>query len=218
MNIRKMAMIAGVASLGLALPAMAEEDPFAAIKQLMDKAANQGANALDDANTAVDAATDAMTGDSSGDAAAADAAAPDGAMASPGMVTAADPNSVVLAMQEYGLSARLETDDEGDPVIRSKSSGANTNVYFYGCDDNGQDCRSIAFSAGFELDQPFATDQANSWNSDKRFSKAYAVDDGSAQLEMDVNLMGGGVTAENFADVIDWWDYSVGEFTTFINW
>lgn len=233
MNIRKMAMIAGVAALGLAVPAMAEDDPFAAIKQLMDKAANQGANALDDANAAVDAATDALNGDSSADPATADETSPDGAtadgatadgatadgaMASPGMVTAADPNSVVLAMQDYGLSARLETDDEGDPVIRSKSSGANTNIYFYGCDDNGQDCRSIAFSAGFELDQPFAADQANAWNSDKRFSKAYVVDDGSAQIEMDVNLMGGGVTSENFADVIDWWDYSVGEFTTFINW
>ena len=217
MNIRKMAMIAGVATLGLALPAMAEEDPFAAIKQLMDKAANQGANALDDANAAVDAAvgaaTDAMTGDGS-----TDAAAPDAAMASPGMVTAADPNSVVLAMQDYGLSARLETDDEGDPVIQGKSSGAPTSVYFYGCDDNGQSCRSIAFTAWFEIDEPFTADQANSWNSDKRFSKAYTVDDGSAQLEMDVNLMGGGVTAENFADIIDWWDYSVGEFTSFINW
>jgi len=215
MDIRKMALVAGVLALGFAAPAGAQDDPFAAIKQLMDKAAGQGANALDDAEAALDAATEALSGDG---AATNDASADEGAMASPGMVSASDPQSVVLAMQDYGLSARLETDDEGDPVIRSKSSGANTNIYFYGCDDNGQDCRSIGFSAGFELDEPFASDQANAWNADQRFSKAYTNEDGSAQIEMDVNLIGGGVTAENFADIVDWWDYSVGEFTTFINW
>ena len=215
MDMRKIVLAAGVAVMVSALPAAAEnDDPFAAIKQLMDKAAGQGANALDDAQDAVDAATDALSGeDGSGNVAPAD-----GATASPGMVTAGDPMSVVLGLQDYGVSARLETDDEGDPIIRSKSSGANTNVYFYGCDDNGQDCRSIAFSAGFELDEPFTADQANAWNADKRFSKSYALEDGSAQIEMDVNLMGGGVTAENFADVIDWWDYSVGEYKTFIGW
>jgi Putative bacterial sensory transduction regulator len=211
MDMRKLVLAAGVAAMASALPAAAQtDDPFAAIKQLMDKAAGQGANALDDAEAAVDAATEALSGD--------EAAAPEGEMASPGMVTAGDPMSVVLGLQDYGLSARLETDDEGDPVIRSKSSGANTNVYFYGCDDNGQDCRSIAFSAGFELDEPFTADQANAWNADKRFSKSYALEDGSAQIEMDVNLMGGGITAENFADVVDWWDYSVGEYKTFIGW
>lgn len=215
MNMRKVALMASVAAMMSALPAAAQnDDPFAAIKQLMDKAAGNGANALDDAQSAVDAVTDAVTGTDG----AADVAAGEGAPASPGMVTAGDPMSVVLGLQDYGLSARLETDDEGDPIIRSKSSGANTNIYFYGCDDNGQDCRSIAFSAGFELDQPFTADQANSWNSDKRFSKSYAMEDGSAQIEMDVNLMGGGITAENFADVVDWWDYSVGEYKTFIGW
>ena len=215
MDIRKIVLAAGVAAMVSALPAVAEnDDPFAAIKQLMDKAAGQGANALDDAQDAIDAATEAVTGDGTN----SDVATAEGATASPGMVTAGDPMSVVLGLQDYGLSARLETDDEGDPVIRSKSSGANTNVYFYGCDDNGQDCRSIAFSAGFELDEPFTADQANAWNADKRFSKSYALEDGSAQVEMDVNLMGGGITVENFADVIDWWDYSVGEYKTFIGW
>ncbi len=212
MDMRKLVLAVGVAAMATAIPAGAEtDDPFAAIKQLMDKAAGQGANALDDAGAAVDAATEALSGNET-------APADEGATASPGMVTAGDPMSVVLAMQDYGLSARLETDDEGDPVIRSKSSGANTNVYFYGCDDNGQDCRSIAFSAGFELDAAFTADQANAWDSDKRFSKSYAMEDGSAQIEMDVNLMGGGITAENFADVVDWWDYSVGEYKTFIGW
>ena len=212
MDMRKLVLAACVAAVASALPVAAQtDDPFAAIKQLMDKAAGQGANALDEAEAAVKAATDAVTGDQGANVA-------EGGTASPGMVTAGDPMSVVLGLQDYGLSARLETDDAGDPVIRSKSSGANTNVYFYGCDDNGQDCRSIAFSAGFELDAPFTADQANAWNSDKRFSKSYALEDGSAQIEMDVNLMGGGITAKNFADVVDWWDYSVGEYKTFIGW
>ena len=55
-----------------------------------------------------------------------------------GMVTAEDPASIVAALQDYGVAAKLEADDEGDPIIRVKIAGANSTVYFYGCDDNGQ--------------------------------------------------------------------------------
>lgn len=135
-----------------------------------------------------------------------------------GMVTAEDPASIVAALQDYGVAAKLEADDEGDPIIRVKIAGANSTVYFYGCDDNGQGCRSISFSAGFELDNPYTVEQANEWNFNNRFSKSYVTEDGAAQIEMDVNLVGGGTSTEGFADTIDWWDYSVSEYKTFIGW
>lgn len=134
------------------------------------------------------------------------------------MITATDPMTVVQALQDYGVAAKLEADDQGDPVIRVKIGGASSNVYFYGCDDNGADCRSLSFSAGFELDAPYTVEQANEWNINKRFSKSYVTEDGAAQLEMDVNMIAGGVNAENFADTIDWWDYSISEYKEFIGW
>lgn len=133
-------------------------------------------------------------------------------------IAADRPQSVLNAMRDYGVAATLEVDDEGDPVIRTKIAGTNTSIYFYGCEDNGKDCRSISFGAGFETDSPFTLKDANQWNAEKRFSKAYVNDEGAARIEMDVNLMGGGVSAESFADTVDWWDYSITEFKTFINW
>ena len=165
-----------------------------------------------DAQPDAPASTQDNTAAPAGETAAAPQAAPGGT------VTALNPQSVVTALQDYGVAARLEVDDEGDPVIRTKVAGASTNVYFYGCDDSGADCRSLSFSAGFELDQPYTPEQANEWNINKRFSKSYVTEDGAAQIEMDINLVAGGVTAENFADTIDWWDYSVSEYKTFIGW
>ena len=158
---------------------------------------------------AAEAPADPVTEGTAGNV--AETTAPDG------IVTASDPKSIVAALQEYGVAAKLEADDDGDPVIRLKISGANSNIYFYGCDDNHADCRSIAFSAGFDLNEPYTPEKANEWNNNKRFSKSYVSEDGSAQIEMDVNMIGG-ITTDGFADTIDWWDYSLGEYKTFIGW
>ena len=133
------------------------------------------------------------------------------------MVSAQEPDSLVKALQDYGVAATLEVDDVGDPVIRTKIAGANSSVYFYGC-DAAADCKTVSFGTGFDLGEPFALDKANEWNAKKRFTKSYVSDTGAARLEMDVNLIAGGVSADSFADTIDWWDYSVSEYKTFIGW
>lgn len=66
-------------------------------------------------------------------------------------ISAADPASIVAALQTWGAAATLDTTDDGAPVIDSKIGGINCPIYFYGCDDATANCESITFEAVFTL-------------------------------------------------------------------
>src|SRR5262245_18986400 len=52
------------------------------------------------------------------------------------LVSAESPATLVSIIQELGFQAKLETDNVGDPVIRSSSNGVDFRIYFYECKNN----------------------------------------------------------------------------------
>lgn len=132
-------------------------------------------------------------------------------------VSASDPYGLMRSMQDFGYVATLETDSDGDPKIASRVSDSTYSVYFFGCDD-GKDCTSIQFGAGYNLTIGMKAATINEWNRKKRFAKAYLDDEGDPFLEMDVNLDFEGVGDENFADTLDLWRLLVEDFEEFIDW
>jgi len=132
-------------------------------------------------------------------------------------ITAKDANTVLKAMQDFGLVATMGEDGQGDPKISSRVSDTKFSVYFYGCKDN-TNCNSIMIKAGYDLNDGISALKINEWNRNKRFSKAYIDDDGDPFLEMDVNLAYEGVGSKNFEDDLDWWRLLVEDFEEFIDW
>lgn len=132
-------------------------------------------------------------------------------------VTATDANTVMKAMQGFGLVATMGEDGQGDPKISSRVSDTKFSVYFYGCEDN-DNCSSIMLKAGYDLDNGISSLKINEWNREKRFAKAYIDDEGDPFLEMDVNLDFEGIGDKNFEDDLDWWRLLVEDFEEFIDW
>lgn len=131
------------------------------------------------------------------------------------MVKAQDPKSLVSALQSAGYKAELTTDTSGDPMIRSASGGTAFTLFFYGCTDN-EECATIQFYAGFSEPSNASLRAMNDWNRDNRFGRAYLADDGSARVEMDVDLDDGGVSRELFVDNLEFWEIVMSKFEDYV--
>jgi hypothetical protein len=126
------------------------------------------------------------------------------------LLDATNPLRILDIARDYG-TAELQTDGVGDPLIVGElHDGTAYSVYFYGCSDAGERCRSIQFAASWKANQQNTWD-ANEWNKNKRFGKVYLRDDGDIRMTYDVNLFGG-VTAQNMDDTFDWWRVIVDNF------
>ena len=130
-------------------------------------------------------------------------------------VTAKNAYTILEAVHEYGYTATMEKDNDGDPKIVGRVSSTKFNVYFYGCKEN-TNCKSLIFKAGYNLSDGLPASKINEWNRNKRFSRAYIDEEGDPFLEMDVNLDYDGVGTKNFQDTLDWWRVSVESFEEFI--
>ena len=130
-----------------------------------------------------------------------------------GLVCASKPALVLSAVQDAGYKAKLEKDGTGDPMISSSASGYNFYIYFYGCKDAAQ-CDSLQFRSSFEQDGANNAALANKWNLGKRFGQAAVDEKGSFIIGYDISTLGG-LTPKNFADVIDWWQVTLGNLRTF---
>lgn len=118
------------------------------------------------------------------------------------LVTAADPDSVLEVAKGFG-SAELDTDGQGDPLIRGRIEGRQYSVYFYGCENNAN-CTTLQFWTYIPKTETLTLDAVNEWNSNKRFSTAFIDKDGDVGITYDVNLYGG-VSQTNLDDTFDWW-------------
>jgi hypothetical protein len=130
------------------------------------------------------------------------------------IVSAEKPAELVSIIQDLGFQAKLETDNVGDPVIRSSSSGVDFTVYFSDCKNNKR-CKSLHFTAGYDLPEGASLDAMQQWNADKRFASAYLDKEQDPFLQMDVNTEGG-ITQENFETSFELWQSLKGEFEDFI--
>ena len=132
------------------------------------------------------------------------------------MVTAKNPQSVVKALQDSGYKAQLEKSEDGDPMIRSASSGSKFTVFFYNC-TAGANCATVQFYTGYEK-KGLTLEQINEWNRSQRFGRAYLDKDGEPVVEMDVDLDDGGVSPALFTDNLEFWTSIMSGFEKHIGW
>lgn len=140
-----------------------------------------------------------------------------GSIASAQTLTAEQPQLIADRFQALGYRTELTTDSQGDPMIRIGVSGVNTTVFFYGCDEKGRNCNWIQFYSSFNTDDAFPLSSANEWNRTKLFGEMTIDDEGDPTLTYFVSL-DGGMTQDNFDDVVDWWELALDQFLDYIEW
>ena len=132
------------------------------------------------------------------------------------LVDASDPARIADAIRELGYRAAVDADNVGDPLIRSSAGGTDFLIYFFGC-KQAQACTLLLFKAGYELPEPVTTERVNAWNEGTLLGRAYVDENGSAWLEMPLN-MDGGISRLNFDDGFDWWEVILRQFEEHIGY
>ena len=123
------------------------------------------------------------------------------------LIKASDMDAIVELARGFG-SASIEKGDT--TYVKGRIEGSLYAIFFYDCDKDGADCKSIQFYASWD-DAVVKPEAINEWNRDKRFAKAYIDNEDDPVLEMDVNLRHG-VPRANLEDTIDWWRISLERF------
>ncbi|TIU73859.1 MAG: YbjN domain-containing protein, partial [Mesorhizobium sp.] len=114
-----------------------------------------------------------------------------------------DPATVLDIAKGFG-SARMDKDDNGDPMISGRVEGVKYLIHFYGCEDH-ENCKSLQFSTGYT--DPLTADRANAWNAKYRWVKAYSGD--GSNFKMDVSFAGG-ITRANLEEQFSNWNAMAG--------
>lgn len=132
-------------------------------------------------------------------------------------VLASNPNSLVDYFFSNGIPAQLTTDSSGDPLVEFRVDGDTMQVFFYDCTDNAG-CLALQFYSGYRLDTGVELSVINSWNTDRRFVRAYGTDSGAARIEMDIATGQDGISQVDFADLYSLWLKSTALFEERIGW
>lgn len=132
-----------------------------------------------------------------------------------GFVCASYPEGVLRAMTDAGLTAKLGVDRQGDPSIEGEGAGYKFDVFFYGC-ENKKQCDSLQFQVSFSASPELDTEFANKWNVSKRFLQAGVRENGVLAFSYDLTTVGG-VSADNFDDVLVWWQVMLDEVGNFFD-
>ncbi|QDL92860.1 YbjN domain-containing protein [Paroceanicella profunda] len=140
----------------------------------------------------------------------AERAARPGGDAATGTVSAADPQSLVDAMQAEGYVAKLSTDSSGEPHVSSSAAGVNFDLDFYTCTDGG-DCETVCFTAGFDLSNGSTPEVMNRWNADSFIGPAYLDEENDPYLDYCLVALQG-MPAPAFASVLRSWSAALGDF------
>lgn len=127
-------------------------------------------------------------------------------------VTAAEPQSVIAAMEASGLEAVLESPSDSSAHIRSAHDGVKFIVLFYNCDDDGTNCRTLQFYMGYNDAKSTTLERINEWNMTRRFTRAYRDESSDPVMEMDVDTDLGGVSRQWFQEQISTWRSQMDAF------
>lgn len=128
------------------------------------------------------------------------------------LVDATEPKHLVSILRGMGQPAELDTDDVGDPLIRSEIDGTRYWIVFYGCDEERHDrCEVLLFRVGYALSNGIDLDRINDWNATELMGRAFRDEENDPWLEMAWNL-DGGVTARNFESTVEWWEAALTRF------
>lgn len=149
--------------------------------------------------------------------AAAACAAVLGSAAKADPLLASDPQTFVDFFAAEGVAAQLTVDAAGDPLIEFFHNDEKKLLFFYDCIDN-TNCLAVQFFAGFKFDDPVSLEKLNEWNSgERRFTRAYGLDDNVARIEMDIATILDGISARDFRDLYRLWLDRQAEFAAFIS-
>ena len=131
------------------------------------------------------------------------------------MVSAADPESVVAALQDAGYKAQMDSADNGDPMIRSAADGTNYRMWFYGCDGNNSSCTGFNFSAGFDLPDGTTADVIDNWNDGQLLGYGNLDDEQDPYLNYFV-VTNGGISKEAFDSILTRWERAIVDYKVHI--
>jgi Putative bacterial sensory transduction regulator len=133
-------------------------------------------------------------------------------------VRASEPQSFIDFFFDAGYPAQLSEDGVGDPFIEFRYQGTVLPLWFYDCVENAG-CQSVQFYFAYRLDEPTPFEALNDWNGEeRRFTRAYRVDDGTVRLEMDVFTGADGLSRADFDSLLGLWLDRLTEFEDFIGW
>ena len=139
------------------------------------------------------------------------AAAPAEAQDAPRITTAADPATVVSALEMAGYRAELKTDNIGDPKIVTKLSGREVQIFFYGCDsETHAGCDQLQFMVGFDSDQPLEAAKVERFMHSRRFASMSLDDEGDPWLSWDLVTGTEGIPAAVFLQSVRLFTETVG--------
>jgi hypothetical protein len=131
-------------------------------------------------------------------------------------IFASQPKTVVTAIQELGYRAAVVSETDGKR-IDSAVGGLNYSIRFYGCDDAGAGCQFLEFTTSFTVEPAVAPEAIAQWNRDNLFGTAFVDDTGLPNVSYTVTTVGG-LTAENFADVLARWEVTLDSFANAIGY
>jgi len=115
---------------------------------------------------------------------------------------------------ESGYQAELDKDGD-EPFIKSAADGVNFEVHLYDCEKDR--CASIQLTAGFDVKDKMSVDEANAWNSDKRYVDCFIDEEGDPWFTYDINLSPGG-TRESLDDDFQVWLSFLPDMKSHIGW
>lgn len=128
-----------------------------------------------------------------------------GTGAAAGTVSAAEPETLVAALEAAGFAGRLGRTRLGDPLIHAATPGALPfHVRFYGCRE-GRDCRSVQLVAAFAA-RGVAPERVNLWNAAMRFGRLHVTEGGQPVLSLDIALEPGGLPEAHVAAQLAIWE------------
>lgn len=126
-------------------------------------------------------------------------------------VSAANPESVVAAIQAAGYRAQLSATQSGTPVINTGMAGRNVVVLFRACKDN-VDCLSLMFMARFDQITGVTLEEMNAINYDSGLLIG-SLTDKQQPLVKAVMITGReGVPARTFANFLTAWEGALQRF------
>lgn len=125
------------------------------------------------------------------------------------------PGMIAGMLKEVGHQPRIESHNQGDPMIIANYEGVKYAMIFFDCEKSGplaeRFCTDLEFYAAFAFDNPPALVALNRWNSGQAYGKAYLRKDGDVVFEMPINLANG-VSESFMASSIEWWRSALIKF------
>jgi hypothetical protein len=117
---------------------------------------------------------------------------------------------LVKILQDAGYRAKLDTDKDGDPMVRTGMNGLNVYIYSYDCEHHR--CGSLQLSVGVDMKQGTAPAVINKFNIDYRYGRAYLDNDNDPFLLFDFEVRN--THHEQYiASQLDTWEDLLGAFT-----